>query len=98
MANNFSTRGGLWVLVGQLWQGDAPAVSFVCASGPNKKLIEESLGSPGCRKGMPPSHLWAQRFSLNQSPEWAGKLGASQTRRAGRNSLTLDLTWLNKIY
>ena len=47
----------LLVLVDQLWHRHAPAVPFVCASGPNKKLTEESLGSSGCWKGMPPL-LW----------------------------------------
>lgn len=50
--------GGLWVLVGQLWAGRCPHCVFCMCKWTKQKLIEESLGSPSCWKGMPPSLLW----------------------------------------
>lgn len=46
--------GELWVLVGQPWQGDAPAVSFVCASGPNKSLVRNLWEARAVGKECPP--------------------------------------------
>lgn len=68
--------GELWVLVGQFWQGDAPAVSFVCASGPNKSLVRNLWEAQAVRKECPLS-LVAQCLSLNQSLEELVELGAS---------------------
>ena len=90
--------GELGVLVGQLWQGDAPAVSFVCASGPNKSLARNLREAQAVGKECPFALLWLTApVLISHQRGWMGR-GPPGPRRADSNSLPPDLTCLNKIY